>query len=407
MSDPFARELQRLLQAADPSATETTLFDPVRIVQELLERAVQAGVSDLHFEPQVERLLVRFRLDGSLQVVQTIPARLKAEVLSRLKVMASMDIAEKRRPQDGRIQFAHMGQRIDVRVSSLPTEQGEKIVLRILDQSAVELDLARLGLDDARREAFEQVFRQPYGMLLITGPTGAGKSTTLYSVLKALRSPQLNITTVEDPVEYRLEGITQTAVKSEIGLTFAQALRTILRQDPNVIMVGEARDQETAQIAIRAALTGHLVLTTLHTNDAPSAVTRLVDMGIEPFLVSSAVNLILAQRLVRKVCPDCAVEDDRARAILTGLGESLHGTWMRGRGCSRCGMTGHKGRVGIYEMMILSEELRVLVSEGADANRLREEAVRAGMVTLRQDALAKAALGLISLDEVVRETCSA
>ena len=380
--------------------------DPVRIVQDLLERAVNAGVSDLHFEPQAQALLVRFRLDGALQVVQTIPQRFKAEVLSRLKVMASMDISEKRRPQDGRIHFAHLGQKIDVRVSSLPTEHGEKLVLRILDQSAVDLDLAKLGLDAKRREVFEQVFRQPYGMLLITGPTGAGKSTTLYSVLNALRSPQLNITTVEDPVEYRLEGIVQTAVKPEIGLTFANALRTILRQDPNVIMVGEARDHETAQIAIRAALTGHLVLTTLHTNDAPSAVTRLVDMGIEPFLVSSAVNLILAQRLVRKVCSDCAVPDDRARAILTGLGEDPAGQWLRGRGCARCGMSGHRGRVGIYEMMVLSEELRVLISQGADANRLREQALREGMVTLRQDALSKASQGLICLDEVVRETCS-
>jgi len=406
--DPFARELHRCLDGDEegPSALSPTSSDPVHVVQELMERAVRSGVSDLHFEPHEQGLRVRFRLDGILRVVQDIPLRLKAEVLSRIKVMASMDIAEKRRPQDGRIHFAFLGQMVDVRVSSLPTEHGEKIVLRILDQSAVELDLQKLGIDEARRALFEQVFRRPYGMILITGPTGAGKSTTLYSVINALRSPGLNITTVEDPVEYRLEGIVQTAIKPEIGLTFAQALRTILRQDPNVIMIGEIRDLETAQIAIRASLTGHLVLSTLHTNDAPSAVTRLVDMGIEPFLVSSAVNLIVAQRLVRKVCPFCAIPDDRALAILSGLGETRTGKWLRGQGCPKCGMTGFKGRMGIFEMMPLSESLRLKVSQGLDANRLRDAAVEEGMTQLRDDAIDKAAQGLTSLDEIVRETCA-
>ncbi|MBK8803086.1 MAG: type II/IV secretion system protein [Fibrobacteres bacterium] len=310
--------------------------DPVRLVQELMDRAVRTKVSDLHFEPHEQGITVRFRQDGLLKVVQQIPLRLRAEVLSRIKVMASLDIAERRRPQDGRIRFQHMGNAVDIRVSSLPTEHGEKIVLRVLDQSSVDLDLKKLGLGE-RLGLLEGVIRQPYGMVLITGPTGAGKSTTLYSALQQIRSPQVNITTVEDPIEYRIEGVVQTAVKPEIDLTFAKALRSILRQDPNVIMVGEIRDLETAQIAVRAALTGHLVLSTLHTNDAPSAITRLVDMGIEPFLVSSAVFMIVAQRLVRRNCPECAQPDPRAQALLKLLGEPpQEGDWRKGVGCPAC-----------------------------------------------------------------------
>lgn len=400
------RQLQRLL--ADPIVPgELISSDPVRLVQELLDRAVRGKVSDLHFEPSGNGVTVRFRLDGILEVVQEIPDRMRAEVLSRIKVMASLDIAEKRRPQDGRIRFQHMGKPIDVRVSTLPTEHGEKIVLRILDQSAVELDLDKLGFGRERLETFERTFRLPYGMILITGPTGAGKSTTLYSVLKRLRSPKVNITTVEDPIEYRLEGIVQTAVKPEIDLTFAKALRTILRQDPNVIMVGEIRDQETAEIAVRAALTGHLVLSTLHTNDAPSAVTRLIDMGIEPFLVSSAVNLIVAQRLVRRVCPVCSAPDPRAASLLHALGApGLRGDWRRGSGCVSCAHQGYKGRVGIFEVLPMSEPIRALVAERADANRLRDQALLEGMSTLRQEALAKAQSGETSLEEVLRETAS-
>lgn len=381
--------------------------DPVRLVQELLEQAVRQGVSDLHFEPHAEGIRVRFRQDGVLRVEQEVPSSIRAEVLSRIKVMAVMDISEKRRPQDGRIRFQHMGQSIDVRASSLPTEFGEKIVLRILDQSAMDLDLTRLGLDECRLAQFEKVFRLPYGMILITGPTGAGKSTTLYSVLNALRSPQVNITTVEDPIEYRLDGIVQTAVKPDIGLTFAQALRTILRQDPNVIMLGEIRDLETAQIAVRASLTGHLVLSTLHTNDAPSAVTRLVDMGIEPFLVSSAVNLIVAQRLLRRLCAECAEPDPRAGTLLASLGEPwVEGAWSRSKGCRSCAGSGYKGRVGIFEVLPFSEDLRTRVASREDANRLREAALAEGLVNLRTDALSKARAGITSLEEVIRETCS-
>ncbi len=406
MTSLLHRQINRIL--AEPmDSLDLISSNPTRLVQELMDRAVRDKVSDLHFEPTEIGITVRFRLDGILKVVQEIPLRMRAEVLSRLKVMATLDIAEKRRPQDGRIRFQHMGQGIDIRVSTLPTEFGEKIVLRVLDQSSVDLDLDRLGFGQDRLEQFERTFRLPYGMILITGPTGAGKSTTLYSVLKRLRSPEVNITTVEDPIEYRLEGIVQTAVKPDIDLTFAKALRTILRQDPNVIMVGEIRDLETAQIAVRAALTGHLVLSTLHTNDAPSAVTRLIDMGIEPFLVSSAVNLIVAQRLVRRTCPDCGVPDPRTSSLLQVLDEkNLQGEWTRGTGCPTCAHAGYRGRMGIFEMMPLSESLRDLVAKGVDANRLREQALREGMSTLRQEAISKARVGLTSLEEVLRETAS-
>lgn len=406
---PLDRQRREFLA---PSGNSHTLLraepsDPVELVKSLLEQAVGCGASDLHFEPHAEGVRVRFRQDGELHLVREIPGSIRAEVLSRIKVMAVMDIAEKRRPQDGRIRFQHMGQSIDVRASTLPTEFGEKIVLRILDQSAVDLDLGKLGIEGERRDVFERVFRLPYGMILITGPTGAGKSTTLYSVLNTLRSPKVNITTVEDPIEYRLEGIVQTAVKPEIGLDFAQALRTILRQDPNIIMVGEIRDAETAQIAMRAALTGHLVLSTLHTNDAPSAVTRLVDMGIEPFLVSSSVNLIVAQRLVRRLCPTCSIPDPRAKGLLASMGESwMEGEWRAPKGCAVCGGTGYRGRIGIFEVLPMSDELRTRVAAREDANRLREQAVLEGLVTLRSDAMSKARAGTTSLEEVVRETCS-
>lgn len=350
---------------------------------------------------------MRFRLDGALQTVYEIPANLKAETLSRIKVMANLDIAEKRRPQDGRIRFAHAGRQIDVRVSTLPSEHGEKIVLRILDQAAFGLDLEKIGVEPAEQALFESCYSLPWGMILLTGPTGAGKSTTLYSVLKKIRSPAINITTVEDPVEYRLDGITQTAIKPEIGLTFAAALRSILRQDPNVIMVGEMRDRETSEIAIRAALTGHMVLSTLHTNDAPSSIARLIDMGIEPFLIGSALNLVVAQRLVRKVCPHCAKLDPQSVFLLKSLGAAgRDGNWMRGTGCSHCGNTGFKGRVGIFEFMKLSDELREMVASRADSNRIREVAIAQGMVSLREDGLRKASRGVTSLSEVLQETAS-
>lgn len=371
----------------------------VRLVNEIISEAIHAGSSDIHFEPFERELKVRIRQDGVLRVHRTINARSKAEVVSRLKIMANMDIAEKRRPQDGRIRMEGagqgVGQGVDVRVSTLPTEHGEKVVLRILDKSAVPLDLARLGLDPERLDILEKALRQPYGMILMTGPTGAGKTTTLYSCINRIKSPEVNIVTVEDPIEYKLEGITQSAVKAEVEYTFANALRTILRQDPNVIMVGEIRDRETAEIAVRAALTGHLVLSTLHTNDAPGAVARLLDMGIEPFLLASALTLVGAQRLVRRVCPHCAPAEP---------GDGLSPTAGKGRGCPACNRTGYSGRLGLYEVMPVSEAMRALIAERKDTATLREKAVQEGMLGLREDGLAKAKAGWTTLEEVYRET---
>jgi type II secretory ATPase GspE/PulE/Tfp pilus assembly ATPase PilB-like protein len=364
----------------------------VRLVNEVISEAIHAGSSDIHFEPFEREMKVRLRQDGVLRVHRTINARSKAEVVSRLKIMANLDIAEKRRPQDGRIRMEGSGQGIDVRVSTLPTEHGEKVVLRILDKGAVPLDLAKLGLDSTRQELLEKNLRLPYGMILMTGPTGAGKTTTLYTCLNLIKSPEINIVTVEDPIEYKLDGIIQTAVKAEVNYTFANALRTILRQDPNVIMVGEIRDKETAEIAVRAALTGHLVLSTLHTNDAPGAVARLLDMGIEPFLLASALTLIGAQRLVRRVCPHCS-EVPRA-----GQGA------MRGKGCHLCNRTGYSGRVGLYEMLPATDTIRSLITEKRDSNQIREQAVKEGMMGLREDGIEKTRAGLTTMEEVLRET---
>jgi type IV pilus assembly protein PilB len=374
----------------------------VRLVNEIISEAIHQGSSDIHFEPFERELKVRLRQDGVLRVHRTINARSKAEVVSRLKIMANMDIAEKRRPQDGRIRMEGAGHGIDVRVSTLPTEHGEKVVLRILDKGAVALDLGRLGLDPERQEVLERALKQPYGMILMTGPTGAGKTTTLYSCLNRIKSPEVNIVTVEDPIEYKLEGIIQSAVKAEVDYTFANALRTILRQDPNVIMVGEIRDRETAEIAVRAALTGHLVLSTLHTNDAPGAVARLLDMGIEPFLLASALTLVGAQRLVRRVCPQCADADASAADGTPAATRNL--TAGKGKGCHACNRTGYSGRVGLYEIMPVTEGIRSLVTERRDSAQIRDLAVKEGMIGLREDGLAKAKAGLTTLEEVFRET---
>jgi type IV pilus assembly protein PilB len=362
----------------------------VRLVNEIISEAIHAGSSDIHFEPFEREMKVRLRQDGVLRVHRTINARSKAEVVSRLKIMANMDIAERRRPQDGRIRMEGSGQGIDVRASTLPTDHGEKVVLRILDKSAVPLDLSRLGMDETGLEHLERALRQPYGMILMTGPTGAGKTTTLYSCLNRIKSPETNIVTVEDPIEFKLDGIIQTAVKAEVNYTFANALRTILRQDPNVIMVGEIRDKETAEIAVRAALTGHLVISTLHTNDAPGAVARLLDMGIEPFLLASALTLIGAQRLVRRVCPHCAEADASGHA--------------KGKGCHHCNRTGYAGRMGLYEILPVTEGIRSLITEKKDTALIRELAVKEGMMGLREDGMSKMKSGLTTLEEVVRET---
>jgi type IV pilus assembly protein PilB len=373
----------------------------VRLVNEIISEAIHAGSSDIHFEPFEREMKVRLRQDGVLRVHRTINARSKAEVVSRLKIMANMDIAEKRRPQDGRIRMEGSGQGIDVRVSTLPTEHGEKVVLRILDKGAVALDLTRLGLDARRQGQLEKALRLPFGMILMTGPTGAGKTTTLYSCLSMIKSPEVNIVTVEDPIEYKLDGIIQTAVKSEVDYTFANALRTILRQDPNVIMVGEIRDRETAEIAVRASLTGHLVLSTLHTNDAPGAVARLLDMGIEPFLLASALTLIGAQRLVRKVCPHCSEAAEPGEPPSDGADPVPMG---RGRGCHMCNRTGYSGRIGLFEILPVTDGIRSLITEKKDTSRIRELAVKEGMMGLREDGMEKAKAGLTTLEEVVRET---
>jgi type II secretory ATPase GspE/PulE/Tfp pilus assembly ATPase PilB-like protein len=358
----------------------------IRLVNEVISEAIHAGSSDIHFEPFEHGMQIRLRQDGMLRPYRTLEPGAMAEAVSRLKIMASLDIAEKRRPQDGRIRMEGAGQGIDLRVSTLPTDHGEKVVLRILDKGAVPLDLARLGLDPERQARLEQALRLPYGMILMTGPTGAGKTTTLYSCLNLIKAPEINIVTVEDPIEYKLDGITQTAVKAEVKYTFANALRTILRQDPNVIMVGEIRDRETAEIAVRAALTGHLVLTTLHANDAPGAVTRLLDMGLEPFLLASAMTLIGAQRLVRRLCPHCSAAG------------------ARGKGCQHCNRTGYSGRVGLFELLPVTDAIRGAITEKKDAAFIRELARKEGMLGLREDGEAKAGAGMTTLEEVLRET---
>lgn len=377
----------------------------VRLVHDVIYEAIHVGASDIHWEPFEDDFLIRYRQDGLLRIVRKLHARNAAEIISRIKVMASIDIAERRRPQDGRIRVMDGQRAVDLRVSVLPTEFGQKVVLRILDKGVSSLSLQSLGLDDARRHALETQSARPNGMILVTGPTGSGKSTTLYSVLNHINSPELNICTIEDPIEYQLDGIIQTNVKPEIDLTFSSALRTLLRQDPNVIMVGEMRDQETAELGIRASLTGHLVFSTLHTNDASSAITRLLDMGIEPFLLSSSLSLIVAQRLVRKNCPHClqAYKPDPRVLDLLHLNSNEH-DFQKGTGCLQCGQTGFRGRIGIFEMLVVDDSVRHLIQSQADAQSIRNQAVSTGMITLRNDGIQKAFAGQTTLEEVVRET---
>jgi type IV pilus assembly protein PilB len=372
----------------------------------MISEAIRLGASDIHVEPYEKYLRIRFRLDGVLKEVSKEPLESSRALISRLKIMADLDIAEKRRPQDGRIRVKEGGRVVDIRVSSLPTDFGEKIVLRILDKTQLKLDLSVLGFDAQELALFHKTIRLPYGMILVTGPTGSGKTTTLYAALSSINAPGVNITTIEDPIEYNLAGINQTQVRSDIGLTFAAILRSILRQDPNIIMVGEIRDGETAQIAIRAALTGHLVFSTLHTNDAPSALTRLVDMGVEPFLVASSVRMILAQRLLRKVCPACSTPND----IGIGEREQLQiaddtGTsFQKGRGCPSCSQTGYKGRRAVYELLEVRNSLADLIARGALVAEIRTAARGHGMKTLRESAIDAARSGITSIEEILRET---
>ncbi len=382
----------------------------VKLINGLLTDAVRRGASDIHIEPFEHEMRVRYRVDGALHEVMKPPVKMRAALTSRVKIMANLNIAERRVPQDGRIKLK-MGTRvIDFRVSTLPVLFGEKIVLRILDKGNLTLDLSKFGFEAKAEADLMKAIANPYGMVLVTGPTGSGKTTTLYSALSKINTIDVNILTAEDPVEYNLMGINQVLVRAEVGLTFAAALRAFLRQDPNIIMVGEIRDLETGSIAIKAALTGHLVLSTLHTNDAPSTVTRMVDMGIEPFNVASAVNLIVAQRLVRRICADCKeahqYSDEELNAFGIPLDEARKNTFFRGTGCSTCNETGYKGRQGLYEVMLMSSQLRRAVLKGASSDDLRELAVREGMLTLRVDGMFKVKKGITTLEEVVKETAA-
>ncbi len=402
--DALAHELEEpadLLDAADEAPV-------IRLVNGILFQAVKDRASDVHIEPFERELQVRYRIDGVLYPVLTPPRVLQAPITSRVKVMAGLDIAEKRLPQDGRIRIKIAGKDIDIRVSVLPTAFGERVVLRLLDKSAVLLDLEELGLEGERFELFKTLITKPHGILLVTGPTGSGKTTTLYAALSRINSDDVNIITVEDPIEYQLRGVGQIQVNAKIDLTFAAGLRSILRQDPDVIMVGEIRDAETAEIAIQASLTGHLVFSTLHTNDAAGAMTRLVEMGVEPFLVSSSILAVLAQRLVRVLCTDCREAYPATAQVLDELGlapDALPGgTLYRPVGCPRCMHTGYRGRSGIYELLVVDETVRELVMSGANAVTIREAARRRGMVTLREDGVAKLAQGLTSAEDVLRVT---
>ena len=385
----------------------------IKLVNHLLMDSIRKGASDIHIEPYEKDLRVRYRIDGVLYDIMRPPLKLKNAVTSRIKVMSNLDIAERRLPQDGRIKvkLGH-GRTMEYRVSVVPTLFGEKVVMRILDKESLKLDLTKLGFYDQQLEVFKKSIYQPYGMVLITGPTGSGKTTTLYSSLMDLNRIDVNISTAEDPVEYSLPGVNQVQVHEEIGLTFASCLRSFLRQDPDIILVGEIRDYETAEIAIKSALTGHLVLSTLHTNDAPSTITRLLNMGVEPFLVTASLNSIVAQRLVRVVCPSCKQQVDVPPQALIDLGVSpkdvpdfvvYKGT---GEGCKTCSGTGYKGRLAVFEVMEINEELKEFILSGASALEIKREAIRQGMMTLRQSALEKLKHGVTSIEEVVRNTAA-
>jgi len=405
-SDEDEIDLGNLTKSADAAPV-------IKLTNVLLVDSLKRGASDIHIEPYEKEFRVRFRIDGILYNVMALPLKLRDPLTSRIKIMAKLDIAEKRLPQDGRIKIKmkveDRSRDLDFRVSCLPTLWGEKIVLRLLDRTKLMLDMTKLGFETGSLERFKSAIAKPYGIVLVTGPTGSGKTNTLYSALSSLNKPDTNIMTAEDPVEFNLPGINQVQIKDNIGLNFAAALRSFLRQDPNIILVGEIRDYETAEIAVKAALTGHLVLSTLHTNDAPSTVSRLVNMGIEPFLVGTAVNLIQAQRLIRRVCAQCKTEiTDMPTKTLSEIGfapETI-GTFKlyKGRGCGTCNGTGYKGRVGLYEVMEISEGIRDLIMVGATSVEIKRKALEEGMLTLRMSGLEKIKAGITTVEEVLRET---
>jgi len=378
----------------------------IRLVNHLFDRALDLNASDIHFEPEENSFDVRCRVDGIMTQIERLPLSAQPPVISRLKLMAKLDIGEKRLPQDGRIAYKMGSKNLDLRVSTLPGVHGESVVLRILDRSDVLVSLDVLGMPDPLLEKYKKLIYQPHGMILVTGPTGSGKTTTLYATLEKISTKQQKIITVEDPVEYQLEGITQIHVNTKIGLDFSSGLRSIVRQDPDIIMIGEIRDHETASIAIESALTGHLVFSTLHTNDAAGAITRIQDMGVESYLISSSLLAVQAQRLVRKVCTHCKEESeitDIEVKLLELENSAIHKIY-HGKGCQHCGNTGYQGRVGLYELLVLTDSIRNLVNSGADASTIRKQAIQEGMQTLRQDALDKLAKGLTTPEEVVRVT---
>ena len=403
-------DVEILEEQEEEGPTQAQIDDApvVKLINGLLTDAVKRGASDIHIEPFEHELRVRYRVDGALLEVMKPPIKMKAALTSRVKILSNLNIAERRVPQDGRLKLK-MGRRvIDFRVSTLPVLFGEKIVMRILDKGNLTLDLTKFGFEPKAEADLMRAILNPYGMVLVTGPTGSGKTTTLYSALSRINTPEVNIMTAEDPVEYNLMGINQVLVRSEIGLTFAAALRAFLRQDPNIIMIGEIRDLETGGIAIKAALTGHLVLSTLHTNDAPSTITRMIDMGIESFNVASAVNLVVAQRLVRRICKNCKAPatytDEELKPLGFSMEEAREIPFMKGTGCDTCSGTGYKGRAGLYEVMDMSPELRRMILRAASVADLRDQAVAEGMLTLRMDGIVKIRNGVTTLEEVIKET---
>jgi type IV pilus assembly protein PilB len=398
-SDYQPVEIVDLRESADDAPT-------IKLVSQILAQAADQGASDIHFEPEEGGMRVRYRIDGVLVEAMTVPRKMISGVVSRVKIISDLDIAERRVPQDGRVGLSLEGRHIDLRVVTLPSAHGENIVIRILDKSNVAFNLSKLGMSPENEERFTKAFQQAYGAVLVTGPTGSGKSTSLYTAVSELNTIEKNIITIEDPVEYQLPGVTQVQTNNKAGLTFANGLRAMMRADPDVIMVGEIRDQETAKIAIEAALTGHLVLSTLHTNDAPTAVTRLVEMGIEPFLVASAVDCVVAQRLARTLCSHCRVEREVTKAVLVdhGFRATEDIVAYDPGGCTRCGGSGYKGRVGLYEVMTVSDEIRNLAIERAPADRIAAVAMRDGMRSLREDGFEKILDGRTSIAEIARVT---
>jgi len=380
----------------------------IKLVHQIIFDAIQRRASDIHIEPLEKRLRVRYRIDGVLIEVENPPKRLQLSIISRLKIMANISIAEKRIPQDGRIQIGAGGKQLDLRVSSLPTAHGESIVMRILDKEGLTLGLPELGFLSDDAATFERLITLPDGILLVTGPTGSGKTTTLYGCLHYINKPDRKIITVEDPVEYQLNGINQVPVRHDVGMTFASALRAMLRQAPNIVMVGEIRDLETAEIAINASLTGHMVFSTLHTNDAPGAVTRLIDIGVKPFLVSTSLRAVMAQRLVRKICRrcqrPCAPDSNELRSLNINSAQAAHATFLRGDGCAECNSTGYRGRLGIFEILVVNEEIQKMIYENAGTTRLRDKARSLGMRTMREDGARKVTAGMTTIEEVVSIT---